>query len=75
MGIYLRKNSPFYWAAFKLPGKKQIRLSTGTIDRKLAQKIYIAKRSEFQKVDYGFERQKIKLNDLIDQYLEIYYKP
>ncbi len=75
MGIYLRKNSPYFWMAFKFPGKKQIRISTGTADKKLAQKIYIAKRSEYQKVDYEFEREKIKLKDLMNKYLEIYYKP
>ena len=48
--------------------------STMTTDRKLAQQIYVAKRSEYQKIEHGFERKCIKLADLMNDYLEIYAK-
>lgn len=72
MGVYLRDGSPYWWYAFKLDGKRRISASTGTADKKLAVKVYHAKRSEAQQVSFGFLSQKIKLKDLMNDYLELY---
>jgi len=74
MGIYKRENSPYWWYSLKLDGKSRVWFTTGTADKKLAQQIYIAKRGEFQKVQYGFQSQRVKLYDLIQDYLELYAK-
>jgi integrase len=74
MGIYLNPGSPYWHYVFKLPGKGRFRGTTGTADKELAYQIYIDKRSEAQKVQYGFQRPKIKLKDLINDYLELYAK-
>ena len=69
-GIYRRSDSPYWWFSFKLPGKGRIYESTGTTDKKLAGQIYIAKRSEYQKVRHGLKLAKYKLAQLIEDYLE-----
>ena len=74
MPIFQRKDSPYWWYSFKLPGQRQVLASTQTTDRKLAEKIYHAKRSDYQQIQHGFERQKVKLEELADDYLELYAK-
>ncbi|MBI2118976.1 MAG: site-specific integrase [Elusimicrobia bacterium] len=74
MGIFLRSDSQYYWMDFKLDSKKQIRCSTRTKDRKLALQIYHTKRSEYQKIEHGFDRKKIKLSELMNDYLGLYSK-
>ncbi len=74
MAIYRRKDSPYFWMSFKLDGKGQVKCSTKTSDRKLALQIYHAKRAELQKFQHGFERSRVKLDDLISEYLELYSK-
>ena len=74
MGLFKRKDSPYWWYSVKLEGQKRIYESTQTHDRRLAQQIYIAKRSQYQKFQYGFELKKVKLGELITDYLELYSK-
>ena len=69
MGIYHREDSPYFWFSFKLDGRGRVSGATGTTDRKLAQQIYHAKRSQYQKVGYGFERPQTKLAQLFDDYI------
>lgn len=73
-GIYRRLDSPYWWFSFKLPGKKRIFSSSQTTDRKLALQIYDEKRSQYQKVGYGFERPRVRLSELIQDFLELHAK-
>jgi integrase len=75
MGLYKRANSPYWWYSFKLDSHPQVFASTETSDRKLAEKIYHAKRSEAQKVLYGFVHEKVKLKDLFNDYLTMRSDP
>lgn len=74
MGLFKRSDSPYWWYSFKIENKKRVFRSTDTLDRKLAQKIYLEMRSQSQKFHYGFEQQKIKLGALINDYLVLYSK-
>lgn len=74
MGIYRRKDSPYYWYSFRIEGRGRIIGSTETADRKLAGQIYVAKRSQYQKVGYGFERPTTKLSQLFEDYITLYAK-
>jgi len=74
MGIYQRKDSPFWWYSFKLPAKGRFTGSTDTADRKLAMQIYIGKRSESQKVHHGFEKPRTKLSLLFEDYMNLHAK-
>jgi integrase len=71
MGVYQNPGSPYWHYVFKLPGQKRFRGTTGTTDKKLAQQIYIEKRSQAQKMNYGFEQEKIKLKILFEDYLAL----
>lgn len=54
MGIYRKLNSPNWHYSFKLPGRQQVRGSTGYSDRKLAQKKFdILKAEAQQRRDFG----------------------
>ncbi len=75
MGVYRIDGSPYFHYSFKIPGRSQVRGSTRTTDRKLALQVYHAKRSQYQKVDYGFERPKVKIRQLIDDFMTLHSKP
>ena len=74
MGIYRRKDSPYFWYSFLIEGRGRISGSTETADRKLAQQIYVAKRSQYQKVGYGFEKPQTKLGRIFEDYINLYAK-
>ena len=68
MGIYKKKDSPNYYCDFKIDGKERVVVSTGTPDKKLAEQIYIEKRSLHQKMEYGLERKRIRLAELMNDF-------
>ena len=45
MGLYKRKDSPFWWMSFRVDGRR-IREATGTVVKKLAERIHAQRLTE-----------------------------
>ncbi len=72
MGLYRRKSSQFYWMTFKVSGKR-IFESTGTANKKLAEKIYAKRFTEIVEGRW-FENltKKYTLKDMIERFEKEY---
>lgn len=73
MGVYKRKDSPFWWFSFRHDGKR-IADSTGMTDYKLANQVYVMKRNKHIIRKEKGEIAPIKLRDLIQHFLDDYSK-
>jgi integrase len=75
MGIYQRKDSPYWWYKWTPLGTtKPVVGSTDEADKVAAQAIYEKIRTEFNKGKHFGKAIKIKLTDLRDRYLDLYRK-
>lgn len=70
MGLYKRKDSQFYWMFYRINGRRKFE-STGTKNKKLAEKIYSKVSTEILEGKW-FDKKvsgSITLNELIDRHM------
>lgn len=70
MGIFLRKDSPYWWYQFKIKDQGRIQGSTSEVDKKLALEIALDERSKFVHGKRFNRASNITLCDLFDSYLK-----
>jgi integrase len=75
MGLYKRKGSQFYWMTFRIKGRK-VYESTGTTNKKLADRIYAKRVTEIAEGRwFPNEAKKRTFEELRDRYMEDYAIP
>ncbi len=67
MGLYRRKNSPYWWANYRMDGKK-LYLSTKTKKRKLAERIYASWITQINEGKWLGKKPSYTFGELCDRY-------
>ena len=71
MGLYKRKGSKFYWMSFRINGRRRIWESTGTPNKKLAEKIHARRLSEIAEGRwFPVEAKRRIFEELRDRYMK-----
>ena len=75
MGLYKRKRSPYYWMTYKVDGKR-VYESTGTKNKKLAEKIYSKVLTDIEEGRFfQIESRRRTFEELRDKYMKEYAIP